>query len=58
MFNLNKDNRDSTARIISFVVLLGIIPAWFFYIGLRFSKTISTLADNKAKTENYLIIGQ
>ncbi len=55
---LTKANRPSVARIVSFVVLFGIIPLWFFYIGIRFNQTISTVQSNKDATTNYLTTGK
>ncbi len=42
-------HKSATARIFSFIVLLGIIPAWFFYIGMKFKETMVVL-DESQKT--------
>jgi len=46
--------RSSTARIVSFVVLLGIIPSWFFYLGAKFKETLLVTANNNIATQEYL----
>ncbi len=49
-----QNKRSSIARIVSFIVLIGIIPAWFFYLGVQFTKTLTVVSNNTATTENYL----
>ncbi len=46
--------RSQTARIFSFIVLLGIIPAWFFYIGIKYKETIAILEDAQRINEEYI----
>lgn len=50
------NKRSSTARIVSFIVLLGIIPSWFFYLGMKFKETLYVLDTNgnTAMLEEYL----
>ena len=50
----NQIQRSSTARIVSIVVLFGIIPVWFFYIGIRYKETIDVLDVNKQNLQTYL----
>jgi len=51
--HMKNQERSSIARIISFVVLLGIIPAWFFYIGVRYKETISIVSANDTAKDSY-----
>lgn len=43
----NQIKRSSTARIVSIIVLFGILPVWFFYIGIQFDKTMKVLEDSQ-----------
>ncbi|MBC7767128.1 hypothetical protein H7Y21_04005 [Arenimonas sp.] len=52
--NNNRQERGSIARIISFIVLIGIIPAWFFYLGVQFTKTLTIVSSNHEMTNEYL----
>lgn len=47
----NQIQRSSTARIVSIMVLFGIIPAWFFYIGVKYKETIDILENNSQSQE-------
>ena len=46
--------RSSNSRILSFIVLLGIIPAWFFYLGIQYWKTITVIEENQQMLEEYI----
>ncbi len=48
-------HRSSTARIFSFIVLLGIIPAWFFYIGIKYQETMQVLEENRRAVEEVYV---
>ncbi|MBC7981720.1 hypothetical protein H7X65_01435 [Candidatus Parcubacteria bacterium] len=50
------NKRSSTARIVSFIVLLGIIPSWFFYLGIKFKETLNVIDSNSdtAMLQEYL----
>ena len=50
----NKSKRTSFARIFSFIVLLGLIPAWFFYIGIKYAETKSVISDRQDELHAYL----
>lgn len=50
----NQIQRSSTARIVSIVVLFGVIPVWFFYIGIRYKETIDSLDNNNENLQVYL----
>ncbi len=50
----NNPQRSSTARIVSIIVLFGIIPLWFFYIGVKYNKTMSILEENQNTLNNDL----
>jgi hypothetical protein len=43
----NQIKRSSTARMVSIIVVFGLVPAWFFYIGIQFSKTMQILENNQ-----------
>ncbi len=45
--------RSATARIFSFIVLLGLLPAWFFYIGIKYKETMDVLEEAKRISEQY-----
>jgi len=45
--------RSSTARIFSIIVLLGILPAWFFYIGVKYQETMDVLEEARRINEEY-----
>lgn len=47
--------RSSTARIFSIIVFLGILPAWFFYIGVKYKETIQILEDVQHMNEEIYI---
>lgn len=47
-------HRSQTARIFSFIVLLGIIPAWFFYIGIKYKETMDVLEEARQMNEQYI----
>ena len=46
-------HRSSTARIFSIIVFLGILPAWFFYIGVKYKETINVLEEAKRINAEY-----
>ncbi len=48
------NKRSSTARIVSIIVLFGIIPSWFFYLGVHFIKTLTVITNNQNTAQNYL----
>jgi hypothetical protein len=50
----NLQERSSTSRIFAFIVLLALIPAWFFYIGMQYAKTISILEGGNAASAEIL----
>lgn len=52
MVNLQK--RSSNSRVFAIIVLLAIIPAWFFYIGIQYAKTMFVLEGHAAVTQEYL----
>ena len=52
MSKLNQ--RSSNARIVSIIVVFGLIPAWFFYIGIEYDKTMQVLQDNQAILDSQL----
>jgi len=52
MSNLNQ--RSSTARIVSIIVMVGIIPAWFFYIGVKYKETMNILDNKNVNLQVYL----
>lgn len=52
MNNISK--RSATARIFSFIVLLGLIPAWFFYIGVKYKETMNILEETQRMNERYI----
>ena len=54
----NQNHRSSTARIFSFIVLLGIVPAWFFYIGMKYDETMKVLEESQKTTDSYLMMGK
>ena len=45
MSKLNQ--RSSNARIVSIIVVFGLIPAWFFYIGVKYQETMDVLENNQ-----------
>ncbi len=51
----NQIQRSSTARIVSIIVLFGIIPVWFFYIGIKYKETIDVLDNSNQNLQVYLI---
>ncbi len=51
----NQIQRSSTARIVSIIVLFGIIPVWFFYIGIKYKETIDFLDNSNQNLQVYLI---
>lgn len=46
--------RSSTARIFSIIVFLGILPAWFFYIGVKYKETMDVLEEAQRINEQYI----
>ena len=48
-------HRSSTARIFSIIVLLGIIPAWFFYIGVKYQETMDILEESRTMIEEQYV---
>lgn len=42
----NQIQRSSTARIVSIIVVFGLLPVWFFYVGVRYKETIDILENN------------
>lgn len=54
----NQNHRSSTARIFSFIVLLGIMPAWFFYIGMKYRETMAVLEESQRVTESFVMMGK
>jgi hypothetical protein len=42
----NQIKRSSTARIVSIIVIFGLIPTWFFYIGVKYKETMNILESN------------
>jgi hypothetical protein len=54
----NQNHRSSVARIFSFIVLLGIIPAWFFYIGIKYKETVTILEESQRVTDAYSMMGK
>lgn len=50
----NQIQRSSTARIVSIIVVFGLIPAWFFYIGIKYKETIDVLDNNNQNLQVYL----
>ncbi len=44
-------HRSSTSRIFSFIVLLGLIPAWFFYLGVKYWQTMDILEESRRLAE-------
>lgn len=50
----NLQQRSSHARLFAFLVLFAIIPAWFFYIGRQFEKTVSVLVNPVAQAAEIL----
>lgn len=47
----NQIKRSSTARIVSIIVLFGLLPAWFFYIGIQFDKTMQAIENSQEIVE-------
>ena len=52
MVNIQK--RSANSRFFAIIVLLALIPAWFFYIGIQYAKTMSVLKNNAEATASYL----
>ena len=50
----NQNEKSSVARIFSIIVLLGIIPAWVFYLGMRYNDTMSVVTERDRQLEEYL----
>lgn len=46
----NLSQRSSHARIFAIIVLFALIPAWFFYIGIQYAKTLFVLDVHAAET--------
>ncbi|MEN9604681.1 MAG: hypothetical protein RJB39_366 [Candidatus Parcubacteria bacterium] len=40
---LNSQTRSAHARLFAIVVMCALIPAWCFYIGIQYSKTVTVL---------------
>lgn len=49
-----QNQKSSTARIVSIIVFLGIIPVWVFYLGMRYSETMSVLTAKDQQLNLYL----
>lgn len=39
----NLQSRSAHARIFAIIILFALLPAWFFYIGVQYSETITVL---------------
>ncbi len=50
----NLQERSAAARIFALIVLLAIIPAWFFYIGTQYEKTVQVLTSQSAEVTEAL----
>lgn len=50
----NQIQRSSTARIVSIIVVFGLIPAWFFYIGIKYKETMDVLDNTNQNLQVYL----
>ncbi len=50
----NQIKRSSTARIVSIIIVFGLIPVWFFYIGVKYKETLDILKNNKIASESHL----
>ncbi len=51
----NQIQRSTTARIVSIIVLFGVIPVWFFYIGIKYKETMDVLDNGNQNLQVYLI---
>ena len=44
----NLATRSAHARLFAIIILFALLPAWFFYIGIQYARTIAVLQQAPA----------